>query len=490
MEKILLIDDDEALIHFLTRFFQRKRCAVTACLSGREAIDVISKENFDLILLDYKMPDFNGLDVLTEIRKVEAKTPVILMTAYGTTDLAIEAMKRGAYDYLVKPFEHKDLTHVVGEALKTNRQMKEIVRFPAAASSLPVPQDRGVIDIVGNSKKMQEIYKLIGQIAEKDVSVLITGETGTGKELVARAIYHHSRRRETPFIAINCAAIPEYLFESELFGHERGAFTGAERTYIGKIERCDKGTLFLDEIGEMPQALQAKLLRALQNGEIERIGGNQTINVDVRILAATNKDIEKEVEEGRFRKDLYWRLKVISIAIPPLRQRSEDIPALVEYFLSRFSLEYDRPLCTMSEAAIKKMTSYSWPGNVRELENCVRRAVLLSAGGVINEGNLMIPDPQEEQTAQEMNHDQLVDRLKQKIETIIPDILRLSNRDTHANIIEMVEDILVRAALHECGNNQVQAARILGISRNTLRQRLKRQTDRNGNQDENGLIKS
>lgn len=483
MEKILLIDDDEGLIHFLTRFFQRKRYAVTACLSGREAIDVISKESFDLILLDYKMPDLNGLDALTEIKKVEAKTPVILMTAYGTTDLTIEAMKRGAYDYLVKPFEHKDLTHVVGEALKTNRQMKEIVRFPAAASSLPVPQDRGAIDIVGNSKKMQEIYKLIGQIAEKDVSVLITGETGTGKELVARAIYHHSRRRETPFIAINCAAIPEYLFESELFGHERGAFTGAERTYIGKIERCDKGTLFLDEIGEMPQALQAKLLRALQNGEIERIGGNQTINVDVRILAATNKDIEKEVEEGRFRKDLYWRLKVISIAIPPLRQRSEDIPALVEYFLSRFGLEYDRPLCVMSEAAIKKMTSYSWPGNVREIENCVRRAVLLSTGGVIDEGNLMIPDIQEEQTAQEMNHDQLVDRLKQKIETIIPDILRLSNRDTHDNIIEMVEDILVRAALHECGNNQVQAARILGISRNTLRQRLKRQTDRDDNQE-------
>jgi DNA-binding NtrC family response regulator len=490
MEKILLIDDDEGLIHFLTRFFQRKRYAVTACLSGREAIDVISKQSFDLILLDYKMPDLNGLDTLLEIKKLEAKTPVILMTAYGTTDLAIEAMKLGAYDYLVKPFEHKDLTHIVGEALKTNQQMKEIVRFPAATFPSAVPQDRRALNIVGNSKKMQEIYKLIGQIAEKDVSVLITGETGTGKELVARAIYHHSRRREAPFIAINCAAIPEYLFESELFGHERGAFTGAERTYIGKIERCDNGTLFLDEIGEMPLALQAKLLRALQNGEIERIGGSHTINVNVRILAATNKDIEKEVEGGRFRKDLYWRLKVISIDIPPLRQRSEDIPALVEYFLSRFSTEYNRPLCFMSEAAIKKMTSYSWPGNVREIENCVRRAVLLSAGGVIDEGNLMIPDPQEELAAQEMNHAQLVERLKQKIETIIPDILRLSNRNINANIIEMVEDTLVRAALNECGNNQVQAAKILGISRNTLRQRLKRHADRDDNHNEHGLIKS
>lgn len=478
MEKILLIDDDEGLVHFLTRFFQRKRYAVTSCLSGQTALDAIAKESFDLILLDYKMPDLNGLDALTQIRKVEAKTPVILMTAYGTTELAIEAMKRGAYDYLVKPFEHKDLSRIVGEALETNRQMKEIVRFPAEPSALPPIQDRRSVDIIGNSKKMQEIYKLIGQIAEKDVSVLITGESGTGKELVARAIYHHSQRKQAPFIAINCAAIPEYLFESELFGHERGAFTGAERTYIGKIERCDNGTLFLDEIGEMPLALQAKLLRTLQNGEIERIGGNQTINVNVRILAATNKDIETEVEAGRFRKDLYWRLKVIAIPIPPLRQRAEDIPALVDYFLSRFGMEYGRPACVMSDAAIQKMASYSWPGNVRELENCVRRAVLLSAGDVIAEDSLMISDPQEEQLNQQLSHDQLFDILKQKIETIIPDILRLAKRDTHANIVEMVEDTLVWAALRECGNNQVQAAKMLGISRNTLRQRLKRQMDR------------
>jgi len=472
MEKILLIDDDEGLVHFLTRFFQRKRYAVTSCLSGQAALDAIAKESFDLILLDYKMPDLNGLDALTQIRKVEAKTPVILMTAYGTTDLAIEAMKRGAYDYLVKPFEHKDLSRIVGEALETNRQMKDIVRFPAAPSPLPVAQNRRALEIIGNSKNMQEIYKRIGQIAEKDVPVLITGESGTGKELVARAIYHHSRRSQSPFIAVNCAAIPEYLFESELFGHERGAFTGAERTAIGKIERCDKGTLFLDEIGELPLALQAKLLRALQNGEIERIGGNHTIHVDVRVLAATNKDIEKEVQAGRFRQDLYWRLKVIAIAIPPLRQRAEDLPALVDYFLSRFCLEYNRPACFMSEAAIKKMAAYSWPGNVRELENCVRRAVLLSSGDMVGEANLMIPDPQEASFGQEMDHDQLLGQLRQKIETLVPDILRLSGQNTHANIMEMVEDILVRAALRQCSENQVQAAKMLGISRNTLRNRI------------------
>jgi len=309
MEKILIIDDDDGLIHFLSRFFQRKGYEVTACSGGRAAIEKIARENFDLILLDYKMPEFNGLDTLTEIKSIEVKTPVIIMTAYGTTDLAIEAMKRGAYDYLVKPFERKDLSRIVGEALLVSRQMKEIVRFPAATPSVSIPQGRGALQIIGNSRKMQEIYKLIGQIAGKDVSVLITGGSGTGKELAARAIYNHSRRKEKPFITINCAAIPESLFESELFGHERGAFTGAERTYIGKIERCDKGTLFLDEIGEMSRALQAKLLRVLQEGEIERLGGSQSIKVDVRVIAATNKDLEKEVESGGFREDLYLSVK-------------------------------------------------------------------------------------------------------------------------------------------------------------------------------------
>ena len=484
MGKILIIDDDDGLIHFLSRFFQRKGYEVTACSGGRAAIDKIARENFDLILLDYKMPEFNGLDTLTEIKSIEVKTPVIIMTAYGTTDLAIEAMKRGAYDYLVKPFERKDLSRIVGEALLVNRQMKEIVRFPAVTPSVPIPQGRGVLQIIGNSRKMQEIYKLIGQIAEKDVSVLITGESGTGKELAARAIYHHSRRKEKPFITINCAAIPESLFESELFGHERGAFTGAERTYIGKIERCDKGTLFLDEIGEMSRALQAKLLRVLQEGEIERLGGSQSIKVDIRVIAATNKDLEKEVESGGFREDLYWRLKVISIDLPPLRQRAGDISDLVDYFLLRFSAEYNRPVCYMSEGALNKLVSYSWPGNVRELENCVRRAVLLSNGNVVAEGNLMIPDPEAKHLRQALSREQLIDRLKEKLEEIIPEILRLSEQDTHANIIEMVEETLIRKALDECRNNQVQAARMLGISRNTLRHRLKRQLDKHDNDQE------
>ncbi len=479
MEKILLIDDDEGLLHFLSRFFLRKGFDVTTFADAREAIDALSSQGFDLVMLDYKMPDLNGLDALDQIKKIDAKTPVILMTAYGTTDLTIEAMKRGAYDYLVKPFDQMDLTRIVGEALAVNRQVKDVVGFPVTE---PAPRSfsktKSALQIIGNSRKMQEIYKMIGQIAEKDVSIFITGESGTGKELVARAIYHHSRRKDKPFIAVNCGAIPETLFESELFGHERGAFTGADRTVMGKIERCDRGTLLLDEITEMSLSLQAKMLRAIQEKEIERVGGNRVIPVDVRILAASNRDIEKEVEAGRFRQDLYWRLKVISIHMPPLRERSQDIPLLVKYFLERFCAEYNMARCYIKDSALQRLSDYSWPGNVRELENCVRRAVLLSAGNVIAEKDLMIPETEEEKRIIELSRSELLGRLREKLEDIIPDILRLSDQNVYANIIGLMEETLIAEALRQCGDNQVQAAKMLGISRNTLRDRLKKQVDR------------
>ncbi|MFO8084554.1 MAG: sigma-54 dependent transcriptional regulator [Desulfobacterales bacterium] len=477
MEKILLIDDDEGLIHFLSRFFQRKGYAITSCLNGSDAIQKIERESFDLILLDYKMPDMNGIDILISIKKSQVKTPVIIMTAYGTTELAIEAMKHGAYDYLVKPFERNELSRIVGEALVANQQMKEMVSFPDSKTTPLSSLPKGSLQIIGNSRKMQEVYKLIGQIAEKDVSVLISGESGTGKELVARAIYHHSRRKEKPFLTINCAAIPDNLFESELFGYERGAFTGAERTYIGKLERCDGGTCFLDEIGDMSLPLQAKLLRVLQEGEFERLGGNRTIKVDVRMIAATNKDLEKEVETGGFREDLYWRLKVIAIHLPPLRQRDDDINALVDYFLARFSMEYNKPACHLSENTRKKLSSYPWPGNVRELENTIRRAILLCTGDIISNEQFGFLESKDVQPFENMNRAQLIGRLKDKLESIIPEILRLSKQDIHANIIEMVEETLIKKALEECGHNQVKASKLLGISRNTLRHRLKKFSD-------------
>ncbi len=474
----MLIDDDEGLIHFLGRFFQRKGYEVSSCLSGEAAFEKIEHESFDLILLDYKMPDLNGIDILIRIKKSQVKTPVIVMTAYGTTELAIETMKRGAYDYLVKPFERKELSRVVSEALLVNRQMKEMVNFPDSESPIVSAAEKGSLQIIGNSKKMQDVYKLIGQIAEKDVPVLITGESGTGKELVARAIYHHSRRSQNPFIAINCAAIPDNLFESELFGYERGAFTGAERTYIGKLERCNGGTCFLDEIGDLSLPLQAKLLRVLQEGEFERLGGSGIIRVNVRILAASNKDLEKEVEEGNFREDLYWRLKVIAIDLPPLRERTEDIHALVDYFLSRFSSEYQKPVHYISENTRNQLAAYSWPGNVRELENCIRRAVLLCSGDIITDEQFSFLGHGSEQPFHNLNRDQLLSRLRDKLESIVPEILRLSKEDIHANIIEMVEETLILKALEECGNNQVKAAKMLGISRNTLRHRLKKITDK------------
>jgi two-component system, NtrC family, response regulator AtoC len=474
IDKILLIDDDEGLIHFLRRFFQRKGYDVTSCLNGKTAIDEISEKKFDLILLDYKMPEVNGLETLKKIKSSQVKTPIILMTAYGNTDLAIEAMKCGAYDYLIKPFERDELSRIVFDALAVNRKMKEFVDLPESTRFIPQPPAKDSLRIIGNSKKMQEVYKLVGQIAEKDVSVLITGESGTGKELIAQALYHHSRRKEKPFIAINCAAIPETLFESELFGYERGAFTGADRTHIGKIERCNGGTCFFDEVGDMSLSLQAKLLRVLQEGELERLGGSQTIKVNVRVIAATNKDLEKEIDEGRFRKDLYWRLKVISIHLPPLRKRIEDIHDLVKYFLFRFSEEYAKPVHHISEAVLKKLCAYSWPGNVRELENCIRRAILLCTGDIISEDHLLLLEPKEEILLQKLNREQLIERLKDKLEDIIPEILSLSTNDIHSNIIEVVEDTLIKKALQECGNNQVQAAKMLGISRNTLRHRMKK----------------
>ena len=474
MEKILLIDDDEGLIHFLGRFFQRKGYDVSTCLTGGAAIKKIESEGFDLILLDYKMPDLNGIDILVTIKRSQVKTPVIIMTAYGTTELAIEAMKRGAYDYLVKPFERKELSRVVSEALVVNRQMKEKVSFPDSKSRVLPHASKGSLQIIGNSKKMQEVYKLIGQIAEKDVPVLITGESGTGKELVARAIYHHSGRNQNPFIAVNCAAIPDNLFESELFGYERGAFTGADRTYIGKLERCDGGTFFLDEIGDLSFPLQAKLLRVLQEGEFERLGGSGTIKVNVRIIAASNKNLQKEAERGNFREDLYWRLKVIAIDLPPLRERTKDINALADYFLSRFSAQYEKPIHFISESTRKKFVSYSWPGNVRELENYIQRAILLCTGDIISEEQFGFLKPSDEHHLQSLNRDQLVARLKNKLESIVPEILKLSKQDIHANIIDMVEETLIVKALEECGNNQVKAAKILGISRNTLRHRLKK----------------
>ena len=480
MEKILIIDDDEGLLHFLTRFFTRKEYQVKACNSAKIALELLTKESFDLILLDYKMPELNGLDALKKIKDIQVKTPIIIMTAYGTTETAINAMKLGAYDYLVKPFDRKELSRIVNDAFLANRQMKEVVSFPSAATKISQIPPKGDLEIIGNSKKMQEVYKLIGQVAEKDISILITGESGTGKELVAKAIYHHSHRKNSAFITINCAAIPDSLFESELFGYERGAFTGANHMHIGKIERCNGGTFFMDEVGDMSLTTQAKVLRAVQEGEFERLGGTKTIKVDVRFIAATNKNLEKEVEEGRFRKDLYWRLKIFSIHLPPLRKRLEDIPLLVDYFVGHFCAKYSKiTIKYVSDGAIKKLMSHFWPGNIRELKNSIQRSVLLCAGDVLLEDHLIAIESKSNHPQNDKQPEELIKGLKEKMEILIPEIFKLFESNTHANIIEIVEEILISQALKICDNNQVKAAKMLGISRNTLRHRIKKYNEKN-----------
>ncbi|RJR22013.1 MAG: sigma-54-dependent Fis family transcriptional regulator [Desulfobacteraceae bacterium] len=473
MEKILIVDDDEGLVHFLRRFLSKQGYEITTCGTGEAAIEIVSGKSFDLILLDYKMSGLNGLDTLREIRRLQVRTPVIIMTAYGTTDTAIEAMKVGAYDYLPKPFERDEMHRLVTDALAVNRLMKEVVSYPDSPRRPAPAETPGSARIIGKHKRMQAVYKLIGQVADKDVTVLITGESGTGKELVARAIYHHSHRKEKPFLAVNCAAIPENLFESDLFGHERGAFTGAERIHIGKFERCHKGTLFFDEIGDMPLATQAKVLRAIQYGEFERLGGSETIRSDVRIMAATNKNLEKEVEQGRFREDLYWRLKIISIHLPALRDRQEDIPLLVEHFIACLSSEYGVSIRYVDDAALEKIRSYSWPGNVRELENCLRRAVLLSQGEMILPEHIQM-ERCEEGSDMETDHEPFINTMERKLDDLFPYLVKISTNPGEANILDTVESVLIKKVLKQCGYNQVKASRMLGISRNTLRHRIKK----------------
>ncbi|MEN6496344.1 MAG: sigma-54 dependent transcriptional regulator [Thermoguttaceae bacterium] len=474
MPKILVVDNDEGLVHFLTRLLVKQGYEVTSANDGTTALERVAAEAFDLILMDYKMPGLNGLETLAEMKRSQVKTPVIVMTAFGTTETAIEAMRLGAYDYLLKPFDTEELRRIAADALEVNRLMKEVVSLPHTnpVKRVPPADHRGA-RIIGTHRKMQEVFKLIGQVAEKDVTVLITGQSGTGKELVARAIYHHSHRKNQPFMAVNCAAIPETLFESELFGYERGAFTGADRTYLGKFERCHGGTLFFDEIGDMSLGTQAKLLRVLQEGEFERLGSTETIKTDVRILAATNKTLPKEVDEGRFRQDLYYRLKIISIELPPLRDRRDDISALVDYFVGRFSEEYAKPIRYVADATTRRLQAYGWPGNVRELENCLRRAVLVCKGDVLLAEHLQFEtDP--EKSFQAASREELLQSLKQRIDELVAELLNLPGQTPHANLIDLVEEALIRRALEHCGQNQVRTAKLLGISRNTLRHRIQK----------------
>src|SRR3989440_5486608 len=378
MAHLLLIDDDADLIPQQVRQSFPAPHRVEVAATGKAGLDRLRSHPPDVILLDLRLPDQSGLDVFQGIRNFDARIPVVFVTTTKTADTAIEAMKQGAFDYLFKPLDLGQVRKVVGEALEVSKRM----RAPAVMmETSPDPDVDGAI--LGGCSAMGEVYKAIGRVAGQDVTVLIAGETGTGKELIAQAIYQHSSRSKAPFMALNCAAIPENLLESELFGHEKGAFTGADRRRIGKFEQCNNGTILLDEIGDMPLALQAKILRLLQEQAFERVGGSETVRTDVRLIAATHRDLKAMAAEEKFRSDLYYRLSVFTIHLPPVRDRGEDLPMLVQHYLRRASRELGREVRDIAPDALECLRGYSWPGNIRELQSVIKQALLQASGPIL-----------------------------------------------------------------------------------------------------------
>jgi nitrogen regulation protein NR(I) len=464
-ETILIVDDDKSIRYSLKRMLEEKYSILTA-QNGEEALIRVKESSPDLILMDIKMPGRSGIEVLKEIKLIDPKSLVIIMTAYGTTETAIEAMKYGAFDYILKPFPIPQMKGLVEKALALRKLMKEEVTYAPLAT--PGGEEER---IVGSSSKMQEIYKMIGQVAPSDVTMLLRGESGTGKELIARAIYHHSLRSNQPFLPVNCAAIPDTLLESELFGHEKGAFTGATSRRIGKLEQSQGGTIFLDEIGDMSLSTQAKLLRVLQEKSFERLGGMETIKVDIRLIVATNKNLEEAISNGKFREDLYYRLNVVTITIPPLRERKEDISELVSYFLKKFNRELKKGIAGITPSALEKITSYGWPGNVRQLENILKRAMVLCQGEWILEDHLLFEKGWEKREAEE--------RLSKKNAEDLLDALfeEFSNASVTSQDLDMISSLergLILRALQKTKGNQLKAAMLLGIHRSTLRGKMEK----------------
>ncbi len=463
--KRILIVDDEENIHFAFQRVLGDAYDLVKATTGEDGIGLIDTHEPDLVILDIKLPGISGLDALVKIRETHSLLPVIVMTAFTTTRHTIEAMKLGAYEYFTKPPNMDKMRQSIEQAIRDAESRRATTDGGAAA----VPATERVDDsdnLIGSSPAMQQVYKMIGRVAETDVTVLLTGDSGTGKDLVARAIWRYGPRKSKPMVPINCAAIPENLLESELFGHERGAFTGADRTRIGRFEESDTGTIFLDEIGDLPLALQAKLLRVLQDGEITRVGGHRPIQVDVRIIAASNKDLQREVERGNFREDLFYRLNVVTIHLPPLRHRATDIRELVRHFLTRFSREFGKSVVIIGDDVMAMLETYAWPGNVRELENSLRRALLLSRGGTITDADL--------QLGGEVHQDEA------RVEPSDPESLLMQGFDEIVRnppadgALTHVERLLLTRALEHLDGNQKRAAEVLGIARNTLRSKMER----------------
>jgi len=465
MPVLLVIDDEPLLLECLRSTFRQREVTLLLATSADDGLQQFVAHRPDVVLLDVRLPDMSGLEALRRLQEIDGKVPVILMTGYGTANTAIEAMRRGAYEYVLKPLDPDALEELVNRAFQTSRLM----RVPAKVSVGDALEETDDL-LVGRCPAMQEVYKAIGRVAPQDVAVLILGESGTGKELVARAIYHYSKRAAGRFLAINCAALPESLLESELFGHEKGAFTGADRKRIGKFEQCDGGTLFLDEVGDMPPLMQTKLLRVLQEQQFERVGSNETISSDVRLIAATNRDLEQLIAVGRFRSDLYYRLNVFAIRLPPLRERVEDLPSLVDHFLQCFRRQLGKDIQAIAPETLDRLRCYPWPGNIRELQAVLKQALVQAVGPVL------LPDalpagiradrsagqPQESPAALKVTD----------LMHFIQDRLQRGTSNLHAEFLALIERHLFAEVLRHTGGNQSQAARLLGISRATLRTKL------------------
>jgi two-component system nitrogen regulation response regulator GlnG len=469
MQTLLVIDDDRSISFMIERTLQGTGIDVLAAKTVQEGLELLEKQP-DVVLLDIMLPEGSGLEAVQKIQARDPKLPIIFITAGGTSDTTIEAMKLGAYDYLLKPLDLPKLKDLVDRALEIRRLMQVRVEMPS--NDAPSRSSDGD-HIIGRSAAMCEVFKAIGRVAPQNVTTLIVGESGTGKELVARAIYHHSARSSERFLALNCAALPETLLESELFGHEKGSFTSANFRRIGKFEQCAKGTLFLDEVGDMSPLLQSKILRVLQEKRFERVGGNETIETDVRVIAATNRDLQEMVAKGEFREDLYYRLNGFTIKLPPLRERGEDILLLLEHMLTRFGRELNKPeVHGISPEALEALTHYTWPGNVRELEAVLRQALLNTTGNVILPE--FLPDPVRRSglnasptAAAEF------DAPPSDLRPFVEDGLRRGSEDMYAGCVERMERYLLTQVLRHAQGNQSQAARMLGITRGSLRNKMR-----------------
>ena len=447
-ERILVVDDEEQMRDLLAKVLERKGYQVSVCGDGTQALAFLEREPVDLVITDVRMPGLNGMEALRAIKELNSEIVVLIMTAFGSIDQAVQAVKEGAYDYINKPFKIDEILLTIEKALEERH-----LRHEVSTLRQELRTRYHFENLIGKSRAMQEVFGLIEQVAGSRSTVMVYGKSGTGKELVAKAIHYNSPRSAKAFVAVNCAAIPAELLESELFGHERGAFTGAIATKVGKFELATGGTLFLDEIGHMRLDLQAKILRALQEREIERVGGTRTIKIDVRVLAATNRDLKKAIEDGTFREDLYYRLNVVPITLPPLRQRREDIPLLVEHFIAKYNREFTRKVKGFSAGATAALYQYGWPGNVRELENVIERAVALAQSETISLRELPLE-------ISILGGDVIEDI--QKAGLTLREARSHFERQYILNILERVQW------------NQTEAARVLGLHRNTLAWKLQR----------------